>query len=407
MKHAWKPFRSVPVVIVVGGLLAISSIASAGTEPVDTSDTEVKVPTTEPGTPDDSIATDNYPEYEVLAKTEGISVEQAEKLFQFQGEVTLVIEGLMDRPEYVDFRFTEDGMLGQLVVEPAAKVSDPFAGVALPDAVGVSLAKLDQGERDTVTKALSAEAEVLMGEQFVAVTYDAFENTFVVYADDEFSDVANAEAALATTTSTKRGVAAPTVSVRIAEPTEPARGGQTVTRPGGSCTTGFGLIDSTFSAYLTAGHCNNFGSGAWTINGNTSSSVAGISVNSYNDRMSIRAGGASWLVRITPTSEVDMSSSPGHIFANTRYCHFGQASDILRCANVVEVNFPVNQPTYSILTSRTTANCIPGDSGGPVWLPWSPERRPTGLQSHLVTASSDCLYVSLDDQLAGTGWTLL
>jgi hypothetical protein len=353
--------------------------------------------------------TDDYPEYEVLARAEGISVEQAEMLFQFQGEVTLVIEELMDRPEYVDFRFTEEGMLGQLVVEPTATVSNPFAGVALPSAVEVSLAKLDRGERETMTKELSTEAEALMGDRFAGVAYDAFDNSFVVYADDGLLDVAGVEKALATTGSAERMAADPSVIVRIVEPGQDARGGQTVTRTGASCTTGYGLNDNGLSGYLTAGHCDAFGSGAWTVNGNTSSSTNGVLVNGYDDRMSIRAGGASWLVRISPTATVDMSSSAGHIFLNTRYCHFGQNSDVQRCNRIAEVNYPLNPSSGTGFrwTSRSPSNCNKGDSGGPVWLPSSPERRPTGIISGRVTATGDCLYVALDDQLGGTGWSLL
>ncbi len=134
-------------------------------------------------------------------------------------------------------------------------------------------------------------------------------------------------------------------------------------------------------------------------------------IGTYTDREAITAPGASWFVRISPTMEVDMEATAGHIFLNATYCHYGQFSNRLACGSITAVNIPVGStPTY---VSQSTARCQDGDSGGPVWRVATP-RQPRGLVNGGdvdvppdANGNYPCRYVALDDQLAGTGWNLL
>ena len=42
-----------------------------------------------------------------------------------------------------------------------------------------------------------------------------------------------------------------------------------------------------------------------------------------------------------------------------------------------------------------------------MWVYATPERLPVGLISGKTYIGDRCMFVSLDDQLAGTGWSLL
>lgn len=200
-------------------------------------------------------------------------------------------------------------------------------------------------------------------------------------------------------------------SVAIAETavSDRFRGGKRATQGGALCTTTFGVWKSGVGGgYLTAGPC---GTGTWTVNGNTSTSVQDRQISTYDDREVIVAPGASWWVQITLSgTEVDMEASAGHIYLNGSYCHFGQLGD-LACGTITAVNVPVPGPPTTYAT-QSTARCRPGDSGGPVWRLSGNTRYPSGLIIHgdesvpPIDGEYPCRYVALDDQLEGLAWVL-
>jgi len=395
--------RIVQLVAVIGAATAFAAVSIASTGAGADTGGEARVPTTVPTVPASPAEGDEAPELAVLAKSEGISVDEAEKLFQTQAELSTAVESIMGQPEYVDFRFSDDGMSGRLLVAPDASTSVPFPGIRLPNEITVSNAVFDNATTTKMLTDVTATAEASFGNSFRGATYDAFNNQFIVAAMPSDSFEASASATVIALEQ-KQTLSGATVTVREIEPATDTRGGQRAARPGPDCTTGFGLNDNGFGAYLTAGHC---GAATYTINGNVSTSTNGIVIAGYDDRMSIRAGGASWLVKISPITTVDMSSTAGHIFLNSRYCQYGITSNALRCGNIYEINHPTTTASGFRWGSVTRANCEPGDSGGPVWQFATPERLPKGIITARITANLDCIYVALDDQLGGTGWSLL
>lgn len=115
------------------------------------------------------------------------------------------------------------------------------------------------------------------------------------------------------------------------------------------------------------------------------------------------------MVRISPTIEVDMEATAGHIFLNEVVCRFGQTSQDLDCGTVSAVNAPVAQSNGTFVHASVVdaTVCRGGDSGGPVWITFGGTRWPKGLVSGKTFDNGRCMLVALDDQLVGTGWSLL
>jgi hypothetical protein len=150
------------------------------------------------------------------------------------------------------------------------------------------------------------------------------------------------------------------------------------------------------------------------VNGSTASSVTGKSVSSYTDREAVLAGGASWFTRTSPSTQEDIAAYNGHIYLGSKYCHYGVNSNAQSCGTITKVDVLISDASGNTYTTQSTALCKQGDSGGPVWKPLSPASIPVGLiiggdQTFAPDTGSryPCRYVSLDDQLLGTGWTLL
>lgn len=308
---------------------------------------------------------------------------------------------------YVDVGFTPDGLRGELLVEPGSIAI--FASAA--ERMNVTEARANNDQRERILRDAVDRGRASVGAGFVGASYDAFENKLLVVLDRDRSDDSSA-AKLEAETEIARSAIGSSIEVRRVKSTPRFHGGQSAynSTTGGGCTTGFGVSTSSGTGYLTMGHC---GSGTWNINGNVSSSVIGTDIGSYHDCEAIIAPGASWMTKISPSSEVDMDNNPLHIYLNGSYCHFGQASFNMSCGTITAVSIPVPGPptTYAF---QSTATCRPGDSSGPVWkLETNFVHTPRGMiiagdqTVAPVNGNWPCQYVAMDDQLSGTGWTLM
>lgn len=175
------------------------------------------------------------------------------------------------------------------------------------------------------------------------------------------------------------------------------------------CTTGFGVADYAYgdSGYLTAGHCSGYS--GWQINGYNVNWYVFRSVGGYQDRVYMVAGGAVWWVYNGSFYE-DMASYPTHIYQGVYYCSYSRLGSGLQCGTISQVNVPVTGPNGTVYTSKGGSSqwCVPGDSGGPVWQPGWYESAPAGLVDATIPDEGyRCLFVALDDQLAGTSLSLL
>ena len=184
-------------------------------------------------------------------------------------------------PSYVDFKFSSDGMSGEFLVEPGTDFASPFGPTKVPANAKVVEASASKAERERSYKEVNATATGLAGSSFVGMSYDAFDNSFLVVLDGTAAP-AELDSELDNATFSARATIGATIAVDRMIVGDRFRGGQLATKSvGGACTTGFGINASGAGAYLTAGHC---GAGTWTINGNTSSSVQGISISTYSER---------------------------------------------------------------------------------------------------------------------------
>jgi len=217
--------RTLQLIAVTGTIaaLAVISIVSSNAGTKGTGD-EARVAITAPTASAPTVEGNQAPELAVLAKSEGISVGEADKLFQTQAELSTVVESIMGQPEYVDFMFSDDGMSGRLLVEPEASTSVPFQGVKLPTEIEVSNAVFDNATTTKMVADVTATAQAAFGNSFRGVTYDAFNNQFLVAAMPSDSFEASA-AATVTTLEQKQTLSGATVIVREIELAGDTRGG--------------------------------------------------------------------------------------------------------------------------------------------------------------------------------------
>lgn len=176
----------------------------------------------------------------------------------------------------------------------------------------------------------------------------------------------------------------------------------------------FGLYWNGVGGFLSAEHCrwlpNGTTFGGWTVNGHSVNTRYDSKLQGYQDRAILHTSGEA------PTywtwdglNWQDMAGSAGHIMQGVYYCqtskwHYGQS-----CSTITAVNQAVSAPNgQTLFTSRTgTSLCGPGDSGGPVWQPQSSSPSLPSGTVEVKYAGGNCGYMSLDDQLSGTGWSLL
>lgn len=185
------------------------------------------------------------------------------------------------------------------------------------------------------------------------------------------------------------------------------------------CTTAFGAWSSAGGgtwADLTAGHCYLASGGGWTVwpSGSVQSYNA-VSAGGYQDRVFMESPQVSyWTWTGSGTGWQDMSSNPGHIYNGAYYCHFSREQYGRRCGNIQGVNHVVTDSSLGITVFTTRGNaaqgmlCTSGDSGGPVFQPrLYAEYWVSGTIEAGNLTTDECRYLALDDQMAGSGFSLL
>lgn len=348
-----------------------------------------------------------------IARQRGVSLEKVtadtavgDRLAAFGTDQRASFKG------YLDFRFEPDGLSATWIVE------DWAANTAL---AVVRTAKVPVTVRSSAKSAARQSeenarvAEILRanngGANVLGVTYDWFTERYQIAIGPNNSADAMKVNVAAKTPALSSVLGVP-FKGDVSVSSEGFYGGLRETRTDGiKCTSGFGVWTPVLAkgVYLTTGHCDW---GTWLVNGQ-SGPAAWVETSTYVDRMTINANNASYLVRVSPTQVVDMQAVADHIFLNNWYCHFGKSSDEQSCGTVYAQNTPYNSaPGVITRASLSSARCKPGDSGGPVWAPGS--LRPSGLIASGDTSVAPdskgrwpCKYVALDDQLAGTGWSML
>ena len=348
------------------------------------------------------------PEVLELAESTGRPVEEIAAVLEAQGAMSAVVTPLRQEEWFVDFMFTPEGTTGALLTEPgAAKLGQ--AAVAALD-VEVVEAVLDRSQRALAVETATVAAQERLAESYLGTSYDAFQNIVTVFATPGSAAAREAATPITAAVSAAGLSSTPSVEIDTTNVGSGVRGGQYADHRQTDewCTTGFGIWTGNRTSYLIAGHCGiptpNF-----SINGNTQTSFSGRVFTEYLDRQAINAPGATWMVRISPTIEVDMEATAGHIFLNEIVCRFGQTSQDLDCGTVSAVNAPVAQSNGTFVHASVVdaTVCRGGDSGGPVWITFGGTRWPKGLVSGKTFDNGRCMLVALDDQLVGTGWSLL
>ena len=385
-------------------LFAALTLTLTAIPPVNASEAE-NLTTTTIAQPDQkpSSQTEHDPEVVDMAEQLGITSAEATKLFAHQGELDDYITSVVGRPEFVDYRgpFAEGGAL--LIVEPGQASAAVFTDV--PPGLSVREAAAPAHEREARLNGLEVAAQRVAGEALLGVVYDPFDNSYTVWVTVASHNASVEGRIQAEAAREARDNGRTPDSVRIQSPdpqVQDARGGQWMTSTANNCTSGFGVVDWPIGGYLTACHCGN---NTWTINGNVSTSTQHLANGGYLDRQFVVAPGSHWLVRVSPSFNVDMVNNQNkHIFFGNWYNHYGEASDDNNGGAIDAINVSAQ----GRLMSGTPAECTQGDSGGPVYqYVSSTDRRPKGLISAVAgPPTGPCFYVALDDQLAGTGWSL-
>lgn len=289
--------------------------------------------------------------------------------------------------------------------------------------------------KETVTKArwneqqiadnlgkLNDDAKTSLGADYTAVGYDVFTDSLTVKVRPSSGRTKTVDVSkvLPSLASLAPGLDKSSAVVEEAVP-QPVHGGQSifVRRTDGVisnshiCTTGFGTWRSGSWGYITAGHCTQPGdpvaggtSWGYRIEGiNTNAVTPGTrAIGGYRDSQIVTGAAPSWFT-FTGASDVDMSSTIGHIFQNTFYCKYGRSSG-QGCGTIDLVNQLTALNVWATRAPQTNnVPCQTGDSGGPVWLPGA-DPIPSGL-AHATNPPNFCYFVSLDDQMGPIGAVLL
>lgn len=217
----------------------------------------------------DHIGNGVPPEILLIAEQRGITPEAAAQALEVEHGLISFAESARSHPDFVDFMLTPGGASGILLVEPGASM---LASGPVPANVEVRSAALSEPERERAYARIASTVSAASASGFIGLSYDSFENAYTVWLDRERSTgevkARVAAAAESAVNQMNRGA-----SVAIAETavSDRFRGGKRATQGGALCTTTFGVWKSGVGGgYLTAGHR---GTGTWTVNGNTSTSV--------------------------------------------------------------------------------------------------------------------------------------
>ncbi len=366
------------------------------------------------------------PAVEAYMAEKGVSFDEAVAQLQEMAELTGFADTVRAKDGYAGFKIetTAAGVSGVLALTPGARVRVP-AGLDVTTAP----ARLAERDLPAFSDSMRSQLEAAGVQHVVAVTYDPFEDEVVVWRADVPAASLDARSAVAAQTRSLLGPEFARTPVRFATATmtDASWGGQDEEKYGhflwfhwesGHCTSGFGvskLISGVWKyGYLTAGHCRELGGTGWKVlRGPNTYTVVGYhnkTLGGYKDRVVFEAGGASYLVKVSPASNQDMVSTPTHLYQGSFYCHYGSNSNDQDCSTLNAVNVPGSYAGYSFwfFEAGTAATCIKGDSGGPVWQPNYPYSSiPAGLIEASYQDNDQCLYLSLDDNLAGSGWALL
>lgn len=316
-----------------------------------------------------------------------------------------------------------DGHRGKLALTEARDLSvRELANIDIVDAV---IAERDFLELSARLTEAAHEAGVT---DATAVTYDPFEQTITVWRAGDWSrvdgapDPADVTSGLADALKIQDPrVAGLTVEAHFEAPSQlnvhnglklsTSSSFWFLTFSRNECTSSFGLYYGGHGGQLTAGHCTG---GGWKSN-----DVFNITTywdrsrGGYKDRVVMEPNTSVSYWTYTGTTYEDMDSSdPTHIYQGAYYCEYARKNYGQRCDYIEAVNVPITDANSGITVWTTrgsiTMQCSPGDSGGPVWQPRSNlPSRPAGTIEGGYSWNDQCLYLALDDQMAGTGWVLL
>jgi len=389
----------------------------------DSTVTTVPPVTTRP--PADSAPNANYAAV-AYAKEKGVSIADAGQRLNQLGELTAYANDRRKSADFAGFRIvdTPGGPEGQLAATSVTTSSfDQTRNIRLFPS------RISERDARNLAPALAATAQVSGVGDAVAATIDPFSDNVTIWrkpttepanaapqADVNASGLRDAlhqvEPQISTTTN---------ITVQVEPGDALAHGGQKETRSNAfffyhytisECTSGFGVGYSDargfHPGYFTAGHCA--GDNDWTVAGNGVRTYWDRLRSAYTDRVIMEANGASYFT-YNGVYDEDMASYPTHIYPGSFYCSYSRGMYGQRCGTITEVNVPITDSGITTYTTRGSASqqCVPGDSGGPVWQPRGPgvESIPAGLVEGQAYTNDQCLYTALDDDLYNTGFRLL
>ncbi len=426
--------RSRASAIVVVVVMLASAAAAYGPSAADAeSDLASSVTTTTvPPRPDQSalsqIPEEQLPAVEQFAQDYGLTLDRAWAALTQQAKLTDYADGIRSSvPGYAGFKVT---MTPTGEARGVLAVLDPST-IEVPADLLVTVIPATLPESSIPSFSAAMTATVNQGDlQSVVegVTYDPFQDTVIAWVSS--SDSARAQTDTPTIVDALRqslpsSFDATSIRVDVAPSTSYNYGGLKEFKTSsflwfhwtsGQCTSAFGVVKSIGGSltggYLTAAHCKVLGGTGWKIahpsGDKTVNAYYNQSFGGYKDRIVFQAAGASWLTKTSSSTTQDMAATATHIYKGTYYCHYGSRSNVQQCGTIQQVNVPVTDQGYTVYTSlqQTDKTCIAGDSGGPVWRPGSPST-PAGTIEASRNSDRTCMYLALDDQLSGSGWTLL
>lgn len=153
------------------------------------------------------------------------------------------------------------------------------------------------------------------------------------------------------------------------------KGGMRISKPGGSCSVGFGVTDQTTNTkfVLTAGHCNggtSNGTGSlwdhnWDANNPIVRNMNSIGSNADAAAISLPSEDVSNLVILTPTDTAAIFGEVQGDFVGNHRCNAGAFTGY-SCGQITDVNYTSSVGTPILNLTRATYMRSDGDSGGAV-----------------------------------------
>ena len=120
-------------------------------------------------------------EVQAVAAGRNITLAAAQELLRVQSDLEAEVEILRKYPNFVDFRFTPNGLVGELLVEPGSKSN--FIGPA--ERMTTIEAKLNGGQRERIVRQALERGRFYIGDGVVGASYDAFEDKLLVVVDQD------------------------------------------------------------------------------------------------------------------------------------------------------------------------------------------------------------------------------